>query len=338
MIVSIRADSGPLVGYGHVMRCLAVAQALKKKRTVDARFLMSQDSDAQAVIAEGFDIVRLPEDGTETGKLMTVVKPDDGPMLLDTYTLQQRDLQDLRAAGYQVALFDDGCRLGTYSCNAVIDSAPAAAELPYQSDVGTAFYLGSDYFSLREEFSNCDTRRSVLPSFKNIVVSFGGSDEDDATSFALTALTKIKGDFRICAILGPGYTGAAETVAKHDRRIRISRNVGNMADVFAAAELAVSSSGGTASELAFLGVPAALISLSVDQVPVAMALDSVGAGIYVGSFDAIDSERLIGTVQTLINEPEQRQKMSDIGRGLVDGQGAYRIAEIVNSLHWNSGQ
>ena len=264
-IFTVRADCSSAIGYGHVMRCLSVARSLNRDGGARVRFMIAADSDATPIRTRGVEIRQLGATGLAANDLIAEIDPEDGPVLLDSYDVHEDTLDALRTAGFRVAMFDDGKRLNRYPCEMVVDSAPAAANLAYTGLPTTRFCLGADYFPLRDEFLRLDRPHAVRPVVRTIVVTFGGSDHDDITARAIGALAGVDGDFRIVAILGPAYRGAAESAAERDPRVHLHRNPANIEALLGSADIAVTAGGGTASELAFLGVPMIMLALSVDQ-------------------------------------------------------------------------
>ena len=296
------------------------------------RFLMAQDSDIELVKTAGFEVLEILNGETDIEEILIHASPEDGPLLLDSYAFNAGYLEMLRQAGYRVAIFEDGNRLELYRCDMVVDSAPKADSLAYYGLPETRFYLGSDYFPLHPEFRNLAQPKAIHETPKTIVVTFGGSDNDDVTSRVLNAIADINGDFDTVTILGPAYSGQAEDVAENDLRVRLHRNVTSMAALLGSGDIAVSSGGNTASELAFLGIPMILLSLSPDQDRVAEALSNAGAAIYLGHHDQVGEATITETVGTLIDDHDQREKMSRAGLELIDGKGAERIADAILSL------
>ncbi len=331
-IVSVRADCSGEIGYGHIMRCLSVAHSLNQGGDAQVRFFVAANSDATPIKAHGMDVHQFSTAGLGTGELMTQITPEEGPVLLDSYDVGPEALEILRSAGFRVAMFDDGKRLDHYPCDLVVDSAPAAAGLSYTGLPSTRFCLGADYFPLREAFLRLDRRESVKPSVETIIVTFGGSDHDDLTVKALEALADVPGDFQILAILGPAYTGAAEVVAGRDLRVRLHRNPVNVEALLNTSDIAVTAGGGTASELAFLGIPLIMLALSTDQVPVATAMAAAGVADFLGRSDGVEVTDIARAVASLRDDLSRRQDMSAAGRRLVDGKGADRVARSVISI------
>ncbi|HEV1285722.1 MAG TPA: undecaprenyldiphospho-muramoylpentapeptide beta-N-acetylglucosaminyltransferase [Bryobacteraceae bacterium] len=115
----------------------------------------------------------------------------------------------------------------------------------------------------------------------------------------------------------------------------ISAFLENMPQAFAEADLIVSRSGGTVSEIAAAGKPSILVPLPTaadqHQLRNAQAFEKVGAARLV-----VDSEmtgvRLVEEVTRLASEPEVLQKMGEAARALARPGAAQRAADVLEGL------
>jgi UDP-2,4-diacetamido-2,4,6-trideoxy-beta-L-altropyranose hydrolase len=116
------------------------------------------------------------------------------------------------------------------------------------------------------------------------------------------------------------------------RNISVVHETDQMALEMATADFAIAGSGSTSWELAFMGLPALLIGLADNQEPLARGLDAAGAAIDLGRGDGLDPDVLRQEVESLRDDGPRRRTMSDIGRRLLDGHGAERVADALWSL------
>ncbi len=328
LCVTIRADASPSLGYGHVRRTLTVTNRLQAMTGMQARYLMKPESDSALVQASGCDVIHLT-DNSSIGSLMAAIKATDGPLILDTYALTKDDLVCLQQDNFCTVVFDDGKRLESYPANVVIDYAPGAAQLPYHGLTTTCFCLGPAYFPLHREFLAQQAHRNRRRPIQSVVITFGGSDPDDETARIVKLFAQHSHSWKVVAILGPGYTGRAEEVALPDGSVELRRNVADMVQVLAAADLAISGAGGTALELACLGVPGLLLVLSDDQQRIASGLAEVGAAINLGWFKHVTDHDIWHTIEQVAADSMRLDGMSAAGQRLVDGQGAKRITRAI---------
>ncbi|MFC1673133.1 PseG/SpsG family protein [Pseudomonadota bacterium] len=318
------ADASSATGYGHLYRSLLVARMYKMRHGGGIRAVMKGGHDATLLQEAG--VVATFVDGDLVGRVCATAKPEDGPILLDSYCVTSDHLHTLKSKGYRVALFDDGMRLSIYDADVVIDSAPGAEALPYAGAEHTQFLLGANYFPLRDEFRNIPLQVGDKGT-PTVVVTFGASDPDDVTAMAVRALGQTSG-VRLIVVLGPGYRGGVSEGDISESH-SVARNVKNMAKVFADASVVLCGGGGTALEAAAMGKAVAIIILSPDQRPIADCLDQVGAAQIVGDFNAVEDNNISNAVMSLIENPQRRCAMSVVGRQMIDGHGAERIADTL---------
>jgi UDP-2,4-diacetamido-2,4,6-trideoxy-beta-L-altropyranose hydrolase len=325
--ITVRADGSPALGYGHLQRTLAVVTRLRALTGWGVRYLMQPDSDAGPVEAGGCGVVRVA--GGVAEPVLASAGPGDGPLILDTHALTTGDLERLRQAGFCVAVFDDGLRLDGYPAHLIVDYAPGAEQLLYRGLVDTRFCLGPAYYPLRDEFLAQPPRQKCSAEVDRVVVTFGGSDPDDQTARVVRLVAERAPPWKLVVILGPGYGGRADGLALPEGRVEWRRDTTNMAQVLTGADLAVSGAGGTALELAYLGVPALLLVLAEDQRRIAAALAGAGAAANLGWFEQVSDDEIWQSVDSLAGDPARRDAMRAAGRRLVDGGGTERVAQAI---------
>lgn len=321
------ADASSDTGYGHLYRSLLVARTYHRRHGGPIRAVLQGGHDARLLQEAG--VAATFVDGELVERVCATAKPEEGPILLDSYSATGEHLRALRGKGYRVALFDDGKRLNYYDVDVVIDSAPGAEALPYTGAKGTRFLLGACYFPLRDEFRDAPVEEDdgAAPA---VVVTFGASDPDDVTATALGALRTLSG-VRLIVVLGLGYLGRISE-ADMSESLSVVRNVKNMAKVLSGASIVLCGGGGTALEAAAMGKATAIIILSPDQRPVAECLGQNGAAQVVGDFNAVQDSDITGAVMSLVENQQRRCTMSAVGRRLIDGHGAERIADALWSI------
>jgi UDP-2,4-diacetamido-2,4,6-trideoxy-beta-L-altropyranose hydrolase len=330
--IAIRADANPSLGYGHVRRTLTMVEQLQQMADVEVYYLMRSDSDPCFIQNAGCEVVSLKDKGIE--EIAKVFRPEDGPLILDTYTLTLTELEFLNWSGYCTTVFDDSRRLLCYPADIVVDYAPGAPNLPYKGLASTRFCLGPDFFPLRREFPDYRPQSPNPSTVRHIVITFGGSDPDDQTARLLEIFEGHTHPWKISAILGPGYRGKILNQKDQPGKIELRRDVTDMAQLCATADLAISGAGGTSLELAFLGVPALLLELSEDQRLIASSLAKANVAVDLGWHASVSNGKIWEKIVTLARNPSHLRSMRRAGRRLVDGCGAERIAIAIMEA-WN---
>lgn len=322
MNVTVRADGGSEIGYGHLMRTSTILKTVGQNVDLEVRYLVHPWCDTAPIEEAGWSVEVVEDDSWIDG-----VKPDDGPLLIDSYETTVEQLERLRGTGAMVVMLEDGQRLERYPVDLLIDSAPGASKLAYQGEVATLFALGVQYLPLRREFLTLDRLDTLRDRTPHILLTFGGSDPEDLSSRLLPMVERMEGVGRITVVLGPGYQGRVSP-SDAGGRVVILRNVNRMAELMQDADLAISAAGGTALELAYVGVPTLLLPLTQDQEPIATALVEAGASRML-SFAKGEGETVAEQIGNILKDRDARLAMNRAGRTLVDGRGAERIAHLM---------
>ncbi len=337
----IRADAGSRMGTGHVMRCLALAQAWQ---AAGGRVLFAE---AQAVPAlderlrgEGIEIAHLPpvvlgsgEDAAATAVLAQQFNAQW--IVIDGYHFGAVYQKQLKEAGFRLLFVDDNGHADHYYADLVLNqNIHAEAALYQRREPYTRLLLGTSYALLRREFWPWrGWRREIPERARRILVTLGGSDPDNVTLKVIRALQRLDdAELEAVVVVGgsnPHYDSLVTAVAEGEAAIQLQRNVTNMPELMAWADLAVSAGGSTCWELAFMGLPNIILVLADNQCLIAQKLDEAGAALNLGWYENITLEMITHSFATLLNCPDQLQIMSHSGKRIVDGWGSVKVIQIM---------
>ncbi len=340
----IRADAGPMVGTGHVMRTLALGQAWKRQggsvafvcgdlphglfKTIEAEdFQIYQVRNGQCAVADAKDTV----------EIASAIQPNwivlDGYRFDDTY---QRTFRNIDA---RLMIIDDHPQARNRRADIVVNqNLKASTDLHHRS--GQARILaGPEFALLRSEFTDFHRERRkprpIRRQARRILITMGGVDPDNWTLKTLQVLSDLNRQRLIVdCVTGPFYehlTELAHFKKTANLSLRVHRNVDRMSALMERVDLAITSGRSTCFELARCGVPSIVMAIAEDQWPVvqSMSCNNVMISIDCEDWEATKHQRefrLAASVQQLINDPERRREMSASGMQLVDGRGANRIA------------
>lgn len=337
MKVLIRADASPAMGTGHVMRCLAVAEALADHGD-EAVFAAADITPAleRRLESTGFPLLRLPGPASGPADLAATRAVEADAVLLDGYHFDDGYRRGLRAGGKPVAVFDDLADRPALHADLVINAGLQADTLPYDRIApGARLLLGPAYAPLRREIREA-ARQPALPldERRSVLVSFGGSDPLQLTGPCIRALAAVlPQDVRIVAVVGGSNPEAAQLLASSfGQRVDVHVDTPHMGHLMRSAGLAVSAAGGTTAELAALAVPTLLVVVAGNQVPSAMELRARGVCDVFVAAGPQDSPAIAHQAGTLWGETGRRLAMAAAFRGELDGEGAVRIAAAFRAL------
>ncbi len=335
----IRADAGVAMGTGHVMRCLALAQAWQDAGG-RALFAMANPPGplAERLRQESISVLEISASagGSEDANATAALAREHGATwaVVDGYQFGADYQRSVRSGGLKLLFLDDYGHAGEYAADLVLNQNLSADESAYQNRAAhTRLLLGPQYCLLRREFSPWQKwKREISLLGTRVLITMGGSDPDNFTEPAIAALNLLT-DQNLEAAVVAGSNNAKfeslERLATTRKKITLHRNVSNMAELMAWADVAISAAGTTCWELCLMGLPSLLVDLAENQIPVARELNRRGCAIHLGNSHDVSAGKIAEQLQALLSSKQSREKMSHICRGLIDGQGAQRVVSAL---------
>lgn len=330
----IRADAGPGIGAGHIMRCLALAEAWMVKGGGVAFLSKAPEAIIAKIKLAGAEFIPLMADAAGDGDLNETLaaarRLNADWLAVDGYKFTSGYLDKLRGKA-KIMLFDDLGEHDRYPVDLIVNSAADCSAEAYRGLTGGRLLLGARHKLFRREFRGSHERESG-GDVRRALVSMGGADMKNAAGLALNALALVAADFETNMVMGsicPHLELIRRRAESSPHPVKILSDVKDMAAVMAAADMAVCAGGGTACELALVGVPSLVISVAGNQYANAAALDALGVAVNLGAIEGLDAGVVAAEFAGLAADSAARQTMSRRGRSLYDGLGAERIVETM---------
>jgi UDP-2,4-diacetamido-2,4,6-trideoxy-beta-L-altropyranose hydrolase len=330
----IRADASSQMGTGHLMRCLALAQAHQEMggRII---FAMAIKTLGERLESEGMEIVYLSvvPGSVEDAKTTANLAQDLGCnwVVVDGYHFSAEYQDILKNTGVKLLFIDDGGHASHYYADWVLNQNIYAREALYPScETYTQLLLGTRYALLRREFwSWRGWQRKMPQKASKILVTLGGGDPDNVTGKVIQALQQIDSEMLdVTVVVGganPHYEQLKFACQKLRFPIRFERNVTHMPELMARADVAVTAGGGTCWELAFLGLPSLILIVAENQRAIASKLGEKETAINLGWHENASAEEIARATAHLLERVQTRATMCQLGQELVDGWGAFRV-------------
>lgn len=335
----VRVDASTKIGIGHLMRCLALAQSWKDAGGKVVFITTCQIPGLpQRLHEEGFDIhlVANPYPDHSDWILTKSILADypDSWLVLDGYHFDEFYQHQVKDTGHRLLVIDDNAHHNHYYADIVLNQNLHAEQLHYSCEPDTRLLLGTRYALLRKEFLEWRNWQSDIPEIaRRVLVTLGGSDPDNNTLKIVQALQQVDvPELDVAVVIGASNPHAEmlEIATKQSCiPIRLISNVRNMPELMAWADAAVSASGSTAWELAYMGVPAALVIQADNQRGVAEELHQTGAALNLGWAHEISTPELVEKLDSFLTDSKRLQAMSQRSKTLVDGEGAQRVIATI---------
>ncbi len=339
----IRADASAEIGTGHVMRCLAIAQAWQDTGG-STTFLMAQSTPSvrSRLAAEKCRVILLPavpgsaEDADLTNQCASSIEADW--LVVDGYVFETKYHEKVRGPWRNLLCVDDAGQCDRYVADIVLNQNVTASKDVYpQCLPSTQLLLGPHFSLLRREFAPWrEWQRQISASGRNVLVTLGGSTPLAAGIRVMESLggMKVEGLRAIFVVGGSASDVPAleACAAKFHEKISLRKDVSNMAELMAHADVAISAAGSTCWELCLLGLPSVLLDVADNQIPIAVELERRGCMTYGGNGNIVAPDALARMLENLLFTKGVRESMSRHCRQLVDGYGAERVVGTMREL------
>lgn len=364
MKVAFRADASLQIGTGHVMRCLTLADALAA-RGADCQFICGahEGNLIEFIRGKGYGAHALPI-AHEASTGLTAPGPEASTPLAHSHWLGATQAQDAEACApilaaqrpdwliadhyaldarwecalaphYRKLMVIDDLADRPHACDLLLDQTFGRDAADYRALVPADCHLlcGSQYALLRPEFAALrpySLQRRAQPALRELLITMGGVDKDNATGQVLHALRTcpLPAESRITVVMGataPWLEDVRTQAQDMPWPTRVLVGVSDMAQLMADSDLAIGAAGATSWERCCVGVPTIMLVLAENQRKIAEALCEPGAAHL---FDASKlNNRPLITHEYL--EPLWLGAMSAAAAAITDGLG---VAQVIKAL------
>jgi UDP-2,4-diacetamido-2,4,6-trideoxy-beta-L-altropyranose hydrolase len=350
MKIAVRVDASVQIGTGHFMRCLTLADALKQ-RGAQTRLISRHLPDHLRSMLEtkGHEFTLLedvqndePLDELAHAPWLGVSQAQDAAdsiqalseacwdwLVVDHYALDARWESALRNSAKKIMVIDDIADR-QHDCDVLLDQnyyADMQTRYTGKIPVHCQLLLGPRYALLRDEFIRL--REQVKPrtgAVNRILVFFGGVDADNYTGQAIEALTGINiSGLHVDVVIGAQHPCLGEIKAacvQYGFTVHVQTN--KMAELMAAADLAIGAGGTATWERCCLGLPT-LVFCTADNQQRQLA-DAAREGLLYAPEVSADLSRTIQNhVSALISNANLRELISRNCMQAVNDRGVLRV-------------
>ena len=331
--VVFRTGGSKQIGFGHLRRCLSLAEALRRLGT-DCFFLLDEDPVCiRQLTAAGFEATHIQPEEDLPRTVEQCRRWKARAIVADSYALDTAYLAGLREAKAVVAVVNDLADR-ELPVDLVVNGSMNADRLAYRAGKTTRFLLGPQYILLRSEFAE-EPKRTIAERVRQVLVTVGGGDPEHLTPKLVRWVSDTFKDASVDVVIGPMFEQQDLTSADFQSATSatVHSNPQNIRSIMLGADLALCGGGQTTYELAATGTPAVAIRLADNQTQNLAGLNSAGALVWAGDVHHADLEAKTKCVlAALAGDPARRAALSQRGRALVDGQGAVRVARAILDL------
>lgn len=326
-----RADASPAIGGGHVMRCLALADRLRREGREPAFACSPETQPTMPFLADsGHPVLEVGE--ADADRLAQRWPGGADWLIVDHYGRDAAFESRCRPWAKRILVIDDLADR-RHDCDLLLDPTYGRRASDYRELTPDAcrILVGPAYAPLRPQFAQGRERRLVggTKPAGRILVSMGLSDSTTTVQRVLEGIEAAGLDAAVTVVVGAGETEqeTLRTIARKSRLdIAVHARVDDMVGLMAAHDLAIGAAGVSAWERCVLGLPALIVVTADNQRSVARALADVGAATVLGDADSVTAGRVAEALKETMKRPQRLMQMSRRAMAVCDGLGAGRMA------------
>ena len=345
-VIGIRVDVNETVATGHIMRCITIAEQIKK---LGGQVLfITADGQAEELLARaGMEHVCLQSRWDHMEEELPVLREvlklaGIKTLLVDSYQATPAYFEELCPLVKLVCI--DDCFEHIFPVDVLINYNAYHIRFPYRETYGgkTRLLLGTDYVPLREEFSVKQIRDRDEQSGKkgfSVLLSSGGSDAQNAILGILQRAmqTEELRSVMFHAVVGVYHPqgDAIEAFAANYENMKVYRPCHDMAGLMADCDAAVSAAGTMLFELCAMRVPTVFFQSADNQRYDREFFEAGERMIFAGDMTQdrdICIDKICEGLKRLVADAALRERMKENLGSVTDGKGAERIAGEIMRL------
>lgn len=341
-----RVDANATMGMGHLLRCLALAQALVKKseqEQTSLKIVFVVKADTVSLCKQRQDwcgeLLVLPEhlpQADEPAYLAAYCKRQQvAALVLDGYQFATQYRQSLSEIAVKHIIFDDNNDSGPLFADLVINGASNAEQLAYAVSAPQAVLcVGSAYRLLRQEFNHPDYKLEWYLRSKLTLV-MGGSDPRNFSIKILRQLEQQGFRAKITLATGGAYAHVDELkqfLSQSALHVEHLQNCQTMAELFGQSLLVVSAAGGSQFELQAMYSPALLLVIADNQRNATLQAAKQAWCEAINCITEDNIELICERLTDLWSKHQQLELMHDNCKSLPQHDGASKVADCILQL------
>lgn len=322
MTVTFFTEAGQRFGYGHLFRCLSLAQALAEEGGIPRFYVQGDKAAADLIPPDWLEDVAPWWEACD--RYRPRLEREEGWLVIDSY----------HAPGCwytwapRTVVFDDENRL-TYGRGLVLNASLYASRLDYPPECAArAYLLGPSWQMLRRAFWQPAPAEHQGP-VRNLFLSLGGGDPHGMMPHLMETARRALPGVSLRVVTGSGNPSLSEIQKRlwdgdvchcdlDDRR---------MVAVMAECQAGLAAAGQTLFEAACLGLPLVTLAVADNQRRNGEAFGAAGVHLHAGFWTDTTWREQVFQDLCRLNQAGLRQKLGLCGQRCVDGQGPRRLAQ-----------
>lgn len=347
------SHGGPIVGMGHVIRCLSLAKEFRQKGK-KVFFISKYAVGQQIILSEGFEVMPLvskyelnenqfsygsseilEEDWVQIKKILSDRAAD--AIVVDSYNVEPWFFHGLKEYTKCLIYIDD-LHVADYPVDVIINGNINAHTLQYPILENQKRLLGLSYNLIRNEFKQINNRDKEHQPWNRVLITTGASDPKDITGNILNYLVKMEQfeRFQFKVVLGQafGKDQNEKNISLYQRysNIEFYEAPKKMSNLMKWADYAISAGGSTIYELFACGVIVLAFIYADNQVQIVTKASELGYLYSLGRYEELEEDKFLTILNSVMMSKRLNKIMVKKIQEVVDCKGTERCVATILEL------
>ena len=372
--IIFRCDSSFKIGTGHIFRTINIAKELKKYHSNIYFFCKNHLGNINDILKKDFELIELPLNNSESNEkpidnnnlyqswlensqeqdaadFIKGVKKlkikDISWIIIDHYSLNEKWIkivkEELKSIHNKLPKFifiDDILRKNLGS-EIIINYSSTNEVLRDKYELkkhnNKTFLLGPNFSILEKNYSLLQKSARIRKHLRNILIFFGGIDQDNFTEIAIEVLKdKVFSDISIDTVIGKHcpHKETIKEIIKNRPKCNLHIDIPSLDRLVFNADLAIGGCGTHSWERVTLGLPSIVIPVAENQSPISDFMLKNSAAIIIDPNSDI-RKNFKKELLSLLGDSSLLSSMSESAFRITDGLGVYRLIFFIKEFQVN---
>lgn len=327
LTVSFHANESYMLGSGHIMRCVTLAEEMREKMNAKVSFVTN--SGHPLLLGKNFTAYKISPKMShkEIREIFTKIQPEviiyDIPGLTQNYVAETALPQSL------IVVFD------YYNHNETLSRADMVFNFHHsegiKKNIESKFFEGIEYAILRNEFHKYSASEKPNKDYYDVLITTGSSDPHGITKKILSFLLAYnQSQLMIHVVIGKHNRDRKDIYEQSKgsaSRIKIYEKVANMAELMSRMDIAFVSGGVTLFETISMRIPTIVVCAHEYAFELASFLSEKKCAVNLGYYNDFNKKKLFDTIDELISSDKISKMRENLSSIRING--ASKITSII---------
>lgn len=315
-------EAGTGIGFGHLMRSLAL-QSFFSRKNIDTLFFLNCMGNEYTNHNESIEVIDWLKDLSKVKESANVYNI----VVVDSYLANRDYYSFLKTIFKRVIAIDDYNRI-VYDVDLIINPNIFGDFLDYSNQFAKII-SGKNYIILRDSFLDIEQNFIVRENIQKILVTLGGSDYKNILPDILNVIKDM--NYKINIVTGSeNYKRKLKNTYTENNLTFYGYVDGHkMVRLMLNSDIVISAAGQTLNELAYMGVPTISICIDEDQILNLEAYYKNGFLLDKIFWRDTDIFKKLVDLLCKMQDENLRLDLSTKGKKLVDGKGVENIYKYI---------